>query len=95
MVRNAIGAILIALAFGAAGSAYAQSAGMEKCFGVSRGGANDGIGDADTAGGASVDFQGDAWKWMPEGTCLTTPLPPQTDGTPRRGSLHPLKRDLP
>jgi uncharacterized membrane protein len=95
MARNAIGGVIaVALALGTAGSAHAQNVGMEKCYGVARAGANDGMGDADAPGGASVDFQGDAWKLVPEGTCLTMPLPPQTDGTPRRGSLHPLKRDL-
>jgi len=74
---------------------HAQTDGKEKCYGVAPAGENDGIDGAETPGGASVDLQGDAWKWVPEGTCLTMALPQQTDGTPRRGSLHPLKRDLP
>jgi hypothetical protein len=31
---------------------------------------------------------------VPQGSCLTTTLPPQQNGTPRRGSLVPLQRDL-
>lgn len=89
------GAIVIGLVLAGAGAGHAGTDGMEKCYGVARAGDDDGIGRADSPGGATADFQGDAWKWVPEGTCLTMALPQQTDGTPRRGSLHPLKRDLP
>lgn len=96
MALNATrGAIMIAVTLAGACIAQAQTDGMEKCYGVARAEDNDGIGRAEVPGGATVDFQGDAWKWVPEGTCLTMALPQQTDGTPRRGSLHPLKRDLP
>lgn len=96
MAKMAIGgATVFALIVAGACVSLAQSEGMEKCYGVARAGENDGTGRAETPGGSTVDFQGDAWKWVPEGTCLTMPLPQQTDGTPRRGSLHPLKRDLP
>ena len=76
-----------------AGQALAQA--QERCYGVARAGANDGIGDAEVAGGSKVNFQGDAWVSVPRGTCLTTALPVQPDGTPRRGALQPLERDLP
>lgn len=76
-----------------AGAAVAQP--QERCYGIAPAGANDGIGKADTPGGSKVAFQGDAWVWVPRGTCLTTPLPVQPDGTPRRGALQPLERDLP
>ena len=89
------GAIVIGLVLAGAGAGHAQTDGMEKCYGVAPAGENDGIGRAEDPSGATADFQGDAWKWVPEGTCLTMALPQQTDGTPRRGSLHPLKRDLP
>jgi uncharacterized membrane protein len=42
-----------------------------------------------------VDYQGDAWTWVPAGACLTMPLPAQPDGTPRRGAHEPLDRDQP
>ena len=46
-------------------------------------------------GSGAVDFQGDVWKWVPQGTCLTVTLPVAPDGTPRRGSPEPLARDVP
>ncbi len=76
-----------------AGGAFAQP--QERCYGVAQAGANDGIGKADRPGGSKVAFQGDAWVWVPRGTCLTIALPVQPDGTPRRGALQPLERDLP
>ena len=75
------------------GAVFAQA--KERCYGVAAAGANDGIGSADKPGGATVAFQGDAWVWVPRGTCLTIALPVQPDGTPRRGALQPLERDLP
>ncbi len=76
-----------------AGPAPAQE--TERCFGVSRAGQNDGTGDDATAGGSTLDYQGDAWQATPRGTCLTLPVPDAPDGTPRRGSLDPLNRDRP
>lgn len=72
--------------------AGAQS--QERCYGIARAGQADGIGDREAPGSGSRDYQGDAWKWVPQGSCLTTALPPQQNGTPRRGSLVPLQRDL-
>jgi uncharacterized membrane protein len=68
---------------------------MERCFGVALAGRNDGIGEAETPGTATADFQGDAWTLVPAGRCTTLPLPPQPDGTPRRGAYQPLERDRP
>ncbi len=81
----------------AAASALAQQdgAGREKCYGVARAGQNDGIGPDASPGSATADYQGDAWTWVAAGTCATIPLPPQPDGTPRRGAIEPLRRDLP
>ncbi len=90
-MAHRIGAAVLAGLVLAAPAAWAQ--GQERCYGVARAGENDGIGNNDTAGGSTVDFQGDAWKWVPAGTCLTLPLPQQPDGTPRRGALEPLDRD--
>lgn len=47
---------------------------MEKCFGVSLKGQNDCAAGAGTtcAGTAKTDFQSNAWKLVPKGTCITT-----------------------
>jgi uncharacterized membrane protein len=81
----------------AAGHASAQSANMEKCFGVSLAGQNDcAAGPGTTCSGTStVDYQGNAWTLVPAGTCTTIELPATADGTARMGSLEELDRDLP
>ena len=61
--------------------------GMEKCYGVSMAGKNDcAAGPGTTCAGTSkVDYQGNAWKYVPKGTCTTIK-------TPRgMGSLMPVK----
>jgi uncharacterized membrane protein len=47
---------------------------MEKCFGVAMKGQNDCAAGAGTtcAGTAKTDFQPNAWKLVPKGTCTTT-----------------------
>ncbi len=70
---------------------------MEKCYGVSLAGANDcaaGPG-ATCAGTSTIDFQGNAWSYVPEGTCATIEVPAAADGAARMGSLEELDRDLP
>jgi uncharacterized membrane protein len=71
------------------------AAATERCYGVARAGENDGIGTDAAPGTSTVDFQGDAWVMVPDGTCLTQALPVQPDGTPRRGANAPLDRDRP
>jgi uncharacterized membrane protein len=70
----------------------AMDAGMEKCFGVALAGQNDcAAGPGTTCQGSStVDYQGNAWKFVDGGTCTTMDLP---DG--RTGSPEPLTRDVP
>lgn len=70
---------------------------MEKCFGVALAGENDCAAGAGTtcAGTSTVDFQGNSWKLVPAGTCLTMELPAQEDGTARMGALEELTRDIP
>ena len=90
------GAMTAALAL--AGHAdTAQASDQEKCFGVAKAAQNDcGVKDADgnaissCAGTSSVDYQGNAWKLVPKGTCVTMEVPGG-----RTGSLEPLDRDLP
>lgn len=80
-----------------AGHAQAQSADMEKCFGVSLAGANDCAAGPGTscAGSSTVDYQGNAWTLVAAGTCMDIELPAMADGTARMGSLEALDRDLP
>ena len=60
---------------------------MDKCFGIALKGDNDCAAGAGTtcAGTASTDYQGNAWKYVPKGTCATIKTP---NGT---GSLEPIK----
>ena len=83
------GALAAALA-GIATTALADSH-AEKCFGVALTGQNDcAAGEGTTcAGTAKVDYQGNAWKLVPAGTCVTMELP---EG--RMGSLEALERDM-
>ncbi len=83
-----VGAVTAAIA---AHTAPAHAA-NEKCYGVSLAGANDCAAGPGTscAGSSTVDYQGNAWTLVPEGTCVSMELP---DG--REGSLEALERDLP
>ena len=83
-------AIALALALGAAFTtlpAAAQSADKEKCFGVALKGKNDcAAGPGTTCAGTSkVDYQGNAWKYVPAGTCTSMKTPTGM------GSLMPIK----
>ncbi|MFG5380750.1 MULTISPECIES: DUF2282 domain-containing protein [unclassified Yoonia] len=73
------------------------AAGDVKCYGVSLAGENDCAAGPGTtcAGTSTIDYQGNAWTLVPEGTCETMDLPAMADGTPREGSLEELDRDLP
>lgn len=81
-------ALTLAAVVETAGAADEQ----EKCYGVAKAGENDCKAGAGTscAGTSTIDYQGDAWKLVPKGTCLTMELP---DG--RKGGTDPLQRDLP
>jgi uncharacterized membrane protein len=77
----------------AASSQFASAADdQEKCYGVAKAGENDcKAGEGTTCAGTSkLDYQGNSWKLVPKGTCLTMELPDD-----RKGSLEPLDRDLP
>ena len=79
----------------AAGAAMAQDtksmpdkmAGMEKCYGVALAGKNDCKAGAGTtcAGTSKVDYQGNSFKAVPAGTCVTMKTPKGT------GSLTEMK----
>ena len=63
-----------ALSIAAVSTAHAADANMEKCFGVAMKGHNDCAAGAGTscAGTAKTDYQPNAFKLVPKGTCATT-----------------------
>ena len=98
---NRLSTLVLAASLTAAlgGAALAQDtmggdamAATEKCYGVALAGANDCAAGPGTtcAGTSTIDYQGNAWKAVPAGTCETMML----EGD-RMGSLEPLDRDLP
>lgn len=92
--------LAVASAVAAALSAQATTVSAqakEKCYGVSLAGKNDCAAGPGTtcAGTSTVNYQGNAWTLVDAGTCKDIDLPAMADGTPREGSLEPLKRDLP
>jgi uncharacterized membrane protein len=96
-MQHRTAAAALALAALASGAAFAQGmdkkdanmpkAEMEKCYGVSMAGKNDcAAGPGTTCAGTSkVDYQGNAWKNVPKGTCTTIKTPKGM------GSLQPVK----
>jgi uncharacterized membrane protein len=82
----------VTTAVGAIATTPASAASKEKCYGVSLKGGNDCAAGAGTscAGTSTVDYQGNSWKYVEKGTCVTMELP---EG--RKGSLEPLTRDVP
>ena len=89
------GAVAAALAAHATTPAHAQA--KEKCYGVSLAGKNDCAAGPGTtcAGTSTVDYQGNAWTFVPAGTCEGTTISDAADGVERMGSLEELERDLP
>lgn len=63
-----------------------EAAGKEKCYGVALAGRNDcAAGPGTTCAGTSrVDYQGNAWSYVPEGTCESTPSPSSPSGHGQR-----------
>lgn len=85
--KIAIGAGAV-LALGAT-AAVAQSQArpeMEKCYGVAKAGQNDCAAGPGTscAGTSTRDYQGNAWKHVPKGTCTAIQTPAGN------GSLAPI-----
>ena len=91
------GLVAVALAAGASAT-YAQSSqnntrqapapAVEKCYGVAMAGKNDcAAGPGTTCAGTSVrNYQGNAWKNVPRGTCTSIRTPAGN------GSLTPITR---
>ena len=94
MIRTAplLTALVMASAMGAAlttvAISSASAAEMDKCYGVALKGQNDCKAGEGTscAGTSTIDYQGNSWKLVPKGTCVSmqTPL--------GAGSLEEIKR---
>ncbi len=66
-----------------ASPAVAQSADKEKCYGIAEAGKNDcAAGPGTTCAGTSkVNYQGNAWKYVPKGTCVSMKTPSGAAGS--------------
>ncbi len=89
-------AVIVAGAVAAAVTTFSTTtpayAAMEKCYGIALAGKNDCKAGAGTtcAGSSKVDFQGNAFKAVEAGTCVTMKV-----AGDRMGSLTELERDIP
>jgi uncharacterized membrane protein len=90
MLASAVAAAVTTASLVSVPSAVAGS--KEKCFGVALKGGNDCAAGAGTtcAGTSTIDFQGNSWKYVDKGTCVSMQLPED-----RKGALEALTRDLP
>ncbi|KAF0127521.1 MAG: hypothetical protein FD139_3548 [Methylocystaceae bacterium] len=79
--------ILAALTVAAQAGPVAPQAGKEKCYGVALAGKNDCAAGPGTscAGTSKVDYQGNAWKYVDAGACVSIDTPKGV------GSLTPHK----
>jgi uncharacterized membrane protein len=90
-MNRSVAITAFALSALAAGVALAQpkpaQPSMDKCYGVALAGQNDcAAGPGTTCAGTSkVDYQGNAWKYVPKGTCTSIKTPKGT------GSLTEIK----
>lgn len=92
----------IAAALSMAGATATSAQEMERCYGVSMAGQNDCAAGPGTscAGSSTIDYQGNAWKMVPAGTCTSIELPGGragvTQATLDAGNYGPgINRDLP
>ncbi|WOJ89786.1 DUF2282 domain-containing protein [Methylocapsa polymorpha] len=76
-LAGAFAAALALLASSAAAAPGEDQASKEKCYGVALKGQNDCAAGADTtcAGTSKVDYQGNSWKFVPKGTCVSIVTP--------------------
>src|SRR6266446_5479797 len=86
-VATALASLATAAPLTKAEADAATAAGKVKCYGVALKGQNDcAAGPGTTCQGTStVDFQGNAWKFVRGGTCATIEVPGG-----RHGSLQPI-----
>lgn len=82
-----LGAVALSTMFAVAHADDKANADKEKCYGVSLAGQNDCAAGPGTscAGTSKIDYQGNAWKLVPKGTCTTIKTPKGN------GSLTPPK----
>lgn len=66
---------------------------QEKCYGISKAGYNDCAAGPGTscAGSSKRDFQGNAWKLVPKGTCTTIETPSSPTGFGQLGEYKEVK----
>jgi len=73
------GGVAAALGLAAVATMHTASAqeGMEKCYGISLAGQNDCAAGPGTtcAGTSTIDYQSNAWKLVPQGTCTDIETP--------------------
>jgi uncharacterized membrane protein len=79
------GSFAAALLLAGSPAAAQGKADMERCYGVSLAGKNDCAAGAGTtcAGTSKADYQGNAWKYVKKGTCVSMTTPKG------KGSLTP------
>ena len=80
-------ATALTLAAALPGAASAQDASKEKCYGVALKGQNDcAAGPGTTCAGTSkIDYQKNAWKLVPAGSCMTMMAPDGGHGSLEQG----------
>ena len=89
MKRQTIAVTTLALAALVSGATLAQDKGAsikgekERCYGIAEAGKNDcKAGEGTTwAGTSKTDYQANAWKYVPKGTCTSMKTPKGTTGT--------------
>ncbi|PIW29371.1 MAG: hypothetical protein COW29_06680 [Rhodobacterales bacterium CG15_BIG_FIL_POST_REV_8_21_14_020_59_13] len=81
-------ALSLSAAVSADDSAMQGMSDMERCYGIALAGENDCAAGPGTSceGTSTVDYQGNAWSLVPEGTCTTIETPYGN------GSLEPVER---
>ncbi len=102
-VAVALGSIAMAAPMSEDAMMASKAAGNVQCYGVALAGQNDcAAGPGTTCAGTSkVDYQGNAWTMVKDGTCETSmPVLGKSGDTvelpgDRMGSLKPLDRDRP
>lgn len=95
-LHTTLPAAAIALVLGAAFAsppAAAQAGDQEKCFGVALKGKNDCAAGAGTscAGTSKRDFQADAWRLVPKGSCEKTASKTSPTGMGQLKAFKPAK----
>ncbi len=84
---------VLSLATASVAAAEGEGAKRDKCFGVALKGKNDcAAGVNSCAGTSTVDYQGDAWKYVPAGTCEKTASPASPTGFGQRAPFKAVKK---